>query len=489
MNHFKLLRLCIAGFLLANILSHSSCIFKGAYGPTNVEKGIANTIEDVKAIGKLRVALSYSPTGFFVYKGTPMGFQYDLAEKLARSLGVELEVTVTEHENEQLELLKNRKVDIIADNFEHLHYTESFIDYVVNLKESSLILVQKKKRKRVRKVNDLQGKTVHISQKRAHLNCINELNKEIESDIFVWDVDGKVTPYQLAEEVSKGSIDYAIIEQHLVKLLKSRYKNIDLSLKLTEDQPFGWLTNTEAKEITQYIDDWVVKQKQVAYFNNLYNRYYNDQLAFNNRVDSEYFSHVTGKISKYDALIQQHADAKEIDWRLIAALIHQESRFNPKAKSWAGASGLMQLMPKTAAQYGCKNLFDPKANLKAGIKHFMWLEGYWNDKIKDDNQRLKFILASYNVGHGHVNDAMKLAEKYGKDPSIWDDNVDEFILKKSDPEFYKDPVVKYGYCRGSEPFKYVRTVTKRYKHYKQIIIQPEDEVVALVEDTNVRISF
>jgi len=487
MNCYKLFRLCFASLMLAIISVYSSCIFKGTYTPNNVQNGIANTVEDIKVIGKLRVALSYSPTGFLVYKGTPLGFQYDLVNKLAKALDVELEVFVTEHENEQLELLKNRKVDLIADNFEHLHYTESFIDYVVNFKKSNLVLVQKKKNKKVKKISDLKGKTVHIAQQRAHLNCVNELNKEIGSEIFVWDVDEKVTPFQLAEEVSNGNIDYAIVEQHLAKLLKGRYKNIDVSLKLTEAQPFGWLTNTMAEEITQFVDDWVLKQKKVDYFNNLYNKYYNDKVAFNDRIDSEYLSHITGKISKYDELIQQYADASEIDWRLIAALVHQESRFNPKAKSWAGASGLMQLMPKTAAQYGCKKLFDPESNIKAGIKHFNWLEKYWNKKVTDKDQRLKFILASYNVGHGHVNDAMKLAEKFGKDPLVWDNNVDEFILKKSDPEYYKDPVVKYGYCRGSEPFKYVRTVTNRYKHYLQII-QPE-EVVASATETSNKISF
>jgi len=487
MNYYKQLRFYLSVLLLITASTYSSCIFKGAYLTSNAEKGIANTIEDIKTIGKLRVALSYSPTGFFVYKGTPMGFQYDLAQKLANAFNVELEVIVTEHEDEQLDMLKNRTVDLIADNFEHLHYTEPYIDYVVNFKKSNLVLVQRKKHKKVKKASDLQGKTVHIAQQRAHLNCINALNGELESEIFVWNVDEKVTPFQLAEEVSNGTIDYAIVEQHLAKLLKSRYKKLDVSLKLTEAQPFGWLTNTKANEITQFIDDWVVKKKKVAYFNNLYNRYYNDQVAFNNRVDSEYFSHVTGKISKYDDLIQEYAETSEIDWRLIAALIHQESRFDPKAKSWAGASGLMQLMPKTAAQYGCKNLFDPEANLKAGMKHFNWLENYWGDKIKDDSQRLKFILASYNVGHGHVQDAMKLAEKYGKNPKVWDDNVDEYILKKSDPEYYKDPVVKYGYCRGKEPFKYVRTVASRYKHYQQII--QTEEVVASATETGSKISF
>jgi len=130
----------------------------------------------------------------------------------------------------------------------------------------------------------------------------------------------------------------------------------------------------------------------------LYNKYYKNHYAFNKRAESEYLSHETGKISKFDDLIKKHAKHNEIDWRLLAALIQQESRFNPTAVSWAGAKGLMQLMPATAQQYGYKNLTDPEMNIKAGIQHFKWLSKYWKDKVTNKEQRLKFILASYNVG-------------------------------------------------------------------------------------------
>jgi membrane-bound lytic murein transglycosylase F len=150
-------------------------------------------------------------------------------------------------------------------------------------------------------------------------------------------------------------------------------------------------------------------------------------------------------------------------------MIYQESRFNPEATSWAGAFGLMQLMPGTAENYGITNESSPRAQVKAGVKLIQWLDERFREDITDDNERIKFVLASYNIGYGHIQDARRLAEKYGADPDRWSGNVEEWLLKKSDPKYYTDPVVKYGYARGIETFNYVKEVMQRYEHYKNII--------------------
>ena len=154
----------------------------------------------------------------------------------------------------------------------------------------------------------------------------------------------------------------------------------------------------------------------------------------------------------------------------MASLIYQESRFKPKAKSWAGAYGLMQLMPTTARRFGVSKKSPPEKHIKAGVDFIKWLDKRFEKRgMTDEEEKIKFILASYNVGLGHILDARRLAIKDGKDPDIWENNVDEYILKKSNPKYYKDPVVKYGYCRGSETYNYVYQILDRYEHYKNII--------------------
>ena len=125
----------------------------------------------------------------------------------------------------------------------------------------------------------------------------------------------------------------------------------------------------------------------------------------------------------------------------------------------------MQLMPSTARELGVTNSNDPEQNIKAGIKYLNRMYGYW-ESIPDSIQRIKFSMASYNCGYGHVKDAQNLAKKYDKDTLNWDDGVDEFVLNLSKRKYFNDPVVNYGYARGSEPYNYIIEIFNRYENYK-----------------------
>ena len=154
------------------------------------------------------------------------------------------------------------------------------------------------------------------------------------------------------------------------------------------------------------------------------------------------------------------------DWQLLASIGYQESRFNPNVVSWAGAEGLMGIMPNTAKALGVTphELKNPDTGIRTGVDCLRrFRQGF--GKITDPVEKIKFTLAAYNAGIGHIYDAQRLAEKYGKDPYVWDDNVAEYIRMKNDPEYYNDPVCKHGYLRGSETFNYVREVMERYNYY------------------------
>lgn len=125
-------------------------------------------------------------------------------------------------------------------------------------------------------------------------------------------------------------------------------------------------------------------------------------------------------------------------------------------------------MPTTARQFGVKNANDPVENVQGAVKFLQWLKNYWGERIKDENERLKFILASYNTGAGHVEDAQRLAEKYGGNPQKWDD-VAYWLLQKSTTQYCTDPVVRFGFCRGLEPVNYVSAILDRFDHYKQFV--------------------
>jgi membrane-bound lytic murein transglycosylase F len=163
-----------------------------------------------------------------------------------------------------------------------------------------------------------------------------------------------------------------------------------------------------------------------------------------------------------------YADSLGWDWRLMASVIYQESRFNPESESWAGAQGLMQMMPSTAKRFEVEDLTDPQDNLEGGTRLLKLL---WNrfDEVPDSIQRIKLTLASYNCGYSHVVDAQKLADEMGVKSDVWDENLEEMILKLSYPENYNKPIIKYGYVRGIEPVTYIKQIFSRYEHYIQLI--------------------
>lgn len=173
-----------------------------------------------------------------------------------------------------------------------------------------------------------------------------------------------------------------------------------------------------------------------------------------------------GIISQWDTYFIRYSSVIGWDWRLLAAQCYQESAFDHHAVSWAGAQGLMQLMPATAARMGLSlaQVFDPERNIDGAVRYLRLLLNEFSD-IHNRQERINFVLAAYNGGVGHVRDAMALASKHGRNPQRWDD-VDVFILHLSEPASYRDPVVKYGYLRGSETSGYVRQIMARWASYR-----------------------
>ncbi len=179
------------------------------------------------------------------------------------------------------------------------------------------------------------------------------------------------------------------------------------------------------------------------------------------------------RLSRWDELFARHARRIGWDWRLLASQAFHESSFDPEARSHAGATGLLQLMPRTAAQFGVRELTDPEQNVSAAVRYLAWLEAYWEDEIEDPEERLRFVLASYNVGQGHMRDAQRLAAKHGDDPARWHD-VSRWLIRKSQKQHYSDPVVFYGYCRGREPVQYVARVLARFERYRSFAPLPAE---------------
>ena len=251
----------------------------------------------------------------------------------------------------------------------------------------------------------------------------------------------------------------------------------------TNNGKLAWAVRTDNTELADSLRSWYkpeiaesVKREEKALFSTQ---------SIHRRVYAPMLNTQAGIISNYDHLFKRYAPIARWDWRLLAAQCYQESCFDPKAYSWAGAKGLMQIMPETARHLGLaeSEVCEPEQNIYAAVRYINELNSHFTD-IRNPEERKFFILASYNGGFFHIRDAMALAKKNGKNPHKWI-HVAEYVLKLSTPEYYNDPVVKYGYMRGSETANYVSAIYSRWQKYRGVrnasSLAPTDDVPTVYE--------
>ena len=444
---------------------------------------------DLKRIlesGKLRVVVDYNSTSYFVYKGRPMGFQYDLLQELAKDMNVQLEIMVSNNLDETFRGLRRKKYDLIAKNLTITKPRTENADFTVPLMQTRQVLVQRKpdnykqmsalsiENHLIRNQLDLAGKKVMVQRNTSYYKRMLNLSEEIGADIEI-EQDSIYGVEQLVAMVARGEIDYTVCDENVAKVNQTYYPNIDVKTPVSFPQNIAWAVRKGSPGWLEYLDSWITNFTTTAKFRIIYQKYFENsrssQMVFND------FHSLKGRFSEFDDMIKEESAGSGFDWRLIAAIVYQESQFNPEAQSWAGAYGLMQVMPETGDMFRINDIEDPRLNVRVGIKNLQWLNEQLIPEVADSTERMKFVLAAYNVGLGHVLDAQRLAKKYEKDPNKWEGNVDYFLLNKSASRFYKDEVVKWGYCRGEEPFNYVNSVISIYMHYKNAIPELADNAL------------
>lgn len=442
---------------------------------------------DLKTIqerGKLIALTDNSTTSYFIYKGQPMGYEYELLSLFADHIGVDLEMVVVKNMNDIIGMLEEGYGDIIAANLTVTQARAKRISFTEYNTMTRQILVQRKpkgwdsgmsekelNKNLIRNPIDLKAKSIHVRKNSSFYSRLVNLGDEIGGEIDIMEAPGDFDTELLISLVAQGDIKYTIADENVALVNQIYHPNIDIKTAISFPQQIAWAVNKSSPTLLYEINKWLVDMRGSARYNQVYNRYFNNFNAQKSRVESEYFVKSGGSISKYDHIFKTYSKNIEWDWRLLASVAYQESNFNPKAVSWAGAFGLMQLMPATASAYGVNSLSTVAQNVKASTKYLAWLDSYWEGRIDNKEERIKFVLASYNAGLGHVIDARALARKYGKDSYKWQDNVDYYLLQKSKEKYYNDEVVKYGYCRGRETFNYVKEILVRFNHYKNVTIE------------------
>ena len=440
---------------------------------------VAFDLDSIVARGSLIAVTDFNSTNYFIYRGEPMGFNYELLKAFSDHLGVDLEIVTENQPGEAVKMLQSGRADLLAIGITANSPGMRQVKLTTPIYETRQVLIQRKPESwrtmtadsledRMTRANpDLAGKTIYVQQGSAHLKGLRTLSKKIGKKLIVKEVQSNSE--ELIQLVADGKLDFAVCDENVSLVNSTYYPDIDVGTPVSPLQGITWgIRKTHSGQLLRELNKWIGKFRKTHTYALLFHKYYENSRS-STIVKSDYYSISTGKVSPYDALIKIYSDSISWDWRLLASLICQESRFEPFVKSWAGAYGLMQVMPETGKKFGINIASSPGNNIKAGTLYIEWLENIFEPRIPDKNERYRFVLAAYNAGPGHILDAMKLAEKHGKDPTIWEGNVSVWLLKKSEPKYYNDKVVKNGYFRGTESIAFVNEILERYEHYKNII--------------------
>ena len=400
----------------------------------------------------VRALLLFHAADYFVYRGAPIGFQYDLLKELEKGLNRNVDIIIETNINKMKKELFGNNYDIVVMDFFHSGFLLPFIERSIPHSYSYPVLVSGSK------VNNTSIQPIFVSSDFpaklffAHDSPYNSYPIQ-KNDIY--------STEELFEKVDDGEIHYLICDYNRAITLMPFYSNVQIVEKAGPQFERRWILNKKNVQLNEDINYWLLDFKKTPRYRLLLRKYFTPESSLIHRL---FAKKQKSGISQYDAIIKKYAKQYNFDWRFIASIIFQETKFFPGLTGKGGSYGLMQLMPATMEFYDISEEDDDETHIHAGIQHLHSIRKYFDD-IEDEKEKLYFIAASYNAGRGHIFDAQRLCIKYGIDHQKWE-NVSKYLKLKSQREFATDSVVKFGYFPGSHTVKYTQHVMNRYFVYK-----------------------
>jgi len=416
--------------------------------------------------GKITVLTRNNANSYYLYRGQPMGFEYDLAKAFADHLGVRLDLKVAERWEGMIPDIQTSEADMIAADLtvtaKRLRQV-SFSDGYLTTRQQ---IITNRYHPDIRGPEDLEGRTVHVRRGTSYQERLEEMQAAGLVVNIRLHVD--VPTEELIRQVALGDIGITLADEHIALLNRRYYPGARVVSPVSEPQAIGWAVHKNAVQLRRRINRFFKQIKANGKYAEIYDRYFSNLEMFDYVDVRSYHRRLRTRLPSYQPIIEEAALLSNFDWRLIAAQMYQESHFNPAARSHAGAYGLMQLTIQTARSLGVTDILDPLQNIQAGVLHLKMLYDFFNNAPEPD--RMLIALAAYNVGQGHLWDARDLARQFNLDPDRWA-SLEYTLPLLRYRKYYKN--ARYGYCRGTEPIKYIRQIYFYYDILKRHGIEYE----------------
>jgi len=437
--------------------------------PDEIHTGDLAHIREEKV---LRLLTRNSAATYFLWRGRLMGFDYELAHEFARSQGLRMDVIVPRRGEDLLTMLIEGKGDLVAASLTPTEERRLMgVEFSRPYNQVSQVVVAPVGESGLDGPEDLADRTLYVRHSSSYWNSLSRLRASgvplilqaapeyLETEEIIGLVAGEVYPLTVADS-------------HVLDIELTWRDDVTAAFPLGEPVELAWAVRATNPELLAAANAFIAREYRGLTYNVLHSKYFEDPKKIRRQLN---YRTASSKLSPYDDLIKRYADEHDFDWRLIVAQVYEESGFDPVARSFAGAVGLLQVLPRTAAELGHTDLEDPETNIKAGLTYLAWVRARFEEGLPV-RDRMWFTLAGYNVGPGHVRDARRLAVEEGWNPDRWFDNVERAMLLLSRPEYARN--ARHGYCRGSEPVQYVREIRSRYEAYLDMLAKEQPADVA-----------
>lgn len=435
---------------------------------TKVEVVEYNAKDSIYARGSLRATLNHNGTDYYIYKGKALGFHLELLEDFALYMGLDLEINTYDNIKDEYKSIAEHESDLLVGNFSCNYLSRDFLSRSKCILKQPLVLVQRKSHDNpvIKDIDSLRDIQIHIPIWSHYRVTLREDSRIRDNNVsFVFDAENNTE--NLIENLSNAIIDYTVCEAHVAKAYSKYYNNIDVSLQVSDTIPMFWLAHKNNQWLADSVNTWLKSFQKTQKFKSLINKYYTSSYSVVSLKNT--LPHVQkNELSKYDKTFKKVAKKHKWDWRMYASIVYLESKFKDGLTGFGGSFGLLQLMPVIAEKYGISEDMSGDEQIERGAEYLLFLENKYGSEIEDVEQLWKFIVAAYNAGSTHVDDARKIALKIGKDPNVWDNNVDTCLLLKSKSKYYKMPELKGGYHYGKRTTNYVKKFWTIYQHYKNV---------------------
>ena len=409
----------------------------------------------------LRVITYQSPGNYFFNNGKMHGFEYSFIKEFAKSKRMNVDVVLASSHEEMRELLLSGDGDIIAASLPENSLHDENIKMTIAYDYSAPVIIGRDTEKSLVDIRDLEGRRIALAPESPYRGILEGIQRR-GIDFEIIGTDEGVNVEETLYRVSHAMSDLTILGGHQVKAELTRQYGLKPLFTLSEPVGQSWAVRASDHKLLAAVNDYIEQEYRGDTYNVLYGRYLSRPK--NRKAESRLLTHVD-KLSPYDEIVKKSAKRHSFDWRLIVAQMYQESQFDPAAVSYAGAEGLMQLMPATARDLGVEDVNDPTLNITAGVKYMSILRDQFEQGLPLEDKTW-FTLASYNAGFTRVKKARLLAEKMGLDSDRWFGNVEKAMLKLSKP-YTQDGEVK-RLCRCGQAVVYVQDIRSLYNNYVRL---------------------